>query len=44
MFTTAKNIELMNENHEQFGDGTFEVTPDIYKQVYTINKQMKGVN
>ena len=37
IFATSDNIELLNSTNEWYFDGTFDVSPELFKQVVTIN-------
>jgi hypothetical protein len=42
VFTTESNIKLLIAHKQWFADGTFEVAPLIYKQMYNISASIKG--
>ena len=43
MFTTEKNLKLLDQYHDQcLGDATFDVAPTFFKQVYTIHILVNG--
>jgi hypothetical protein len=44
VFGTQKNLKVLKQNLEWFIDGTFEVAPDIYKQLFTIQVVLNGFN
>lgn len=44
IFATRENIELLSESNEWFIDGTFSVSPDIFKQLVTLNVIYSGMN
>jgi hypothetical protein len=37
MFATEDNLLLLNDNPDWFGDGTFDIAPTHFKQLYTIH-------
>lgn len=37
MFTTKRNLQLFEEYHDWCSDGTFDVSPSFFKQIYTIH-------
>lgn len=37
VFSTAKNIRLLENSTDWFGDGTFKVVPELFYQLYTIH-------
>jgi hypothetical protein len=43
-FATEKNFIILNKNPHWFGDGTFDVSPLLFKQLYTINVIESGKN
>ena len=42
IFTTENNIKLLINNKNWFGDGTFEVAPLIYQQMYNFSASICG--
>ena len=44
VFSTTKNFEILKNSTEWYCDGTFDVSPLLFKQVYTINVIMNGKN
>jgi hypothetical protein len=42
VFTTEGNIKLQIAHKQWFADGTFDVAPLIYKQMYNISASIKG--
>ena len=42
IFTTENNIKLLINNKNWFGDGTFEVVPLIYQQMYNFSTSICG--
>ena len=44
IFSTSENINILNEADEWFIDGTFEISPELFKQVVTINIIFRGKN
>jgi hypothetical protein len=42
LFTTEKNLELLNKYHDWMGDGTFDISPTSFKQVYSIHIIYEG--
>ncbi len=44
VFATEKNFIILNKNPHWFGDGTFDVSPLLFKQLYTINVIESGKN
>jgi len=44
VFTTKRNLELLDlEYHDQWlGDGTFDIAPTFFKQVYSIHILANG--
>jgi hypothetical protein len=42
VFTTESNIKLLIAHKQWFADGTFEVAPLIYKQMYNISASIRG--
>ncbi|CAF0977012.1 unnamed protein product [Brachionus calyciflorus] len=41
-FTTEENLKLLSTNSEWYADGTFDISPTIFKQVYTIHIIFRG--
>jgi hypothetical protein len=37
LFATKKNLEILNANRDWYGDGTFDIAPPFFKQIYTIH-------
>ena len=37
IFTTKKNLQMLSEFSDWYADGTFDVSPTFFKQVYTIH-------
>ena len=37
IFTTNNNFKLLSSYHDWYVDGTFDVCPTLFKQVFTIN-------
>ena len=44
IFATQRNIEILNEMREWYADGTFDVAPDLFKQLFTFNVIKRGKN
>ena len=44
IFATEKNFVILNSNPHWYGDGTFDVAPLLFKQMYTINVIESGKN
>ena len=44
IFATESNFIILNNNPHWYGDGTFDVAPLIFKQVYTLNVIESGKN
>jgi hypothetical protein len=42
LFTTEKNLTLLDRYHDWLGDGTFYIAPTFFKQVYTIHILYEG--
>ena len=42
IFTTDRNIEFLNSHPDWYGDGTFDVSPELFKQLFTIQACVKG--
>ena len=42
IFTTQSNIDLLNKHHDWYADGTFDIAPTFFKQVYTIHIIISG--
>ncbi len=36
IFTTSRNLKLMERHRDWYGDGTFDVAPRLMKQLYTL--------
>ena len=39
-----QEIELLNQIHEWYADGTFDVAPELFKQLFTFNVLKRGKN
>lgn len=37
MLTTQGNLKILKEHPDWLGDGTFEIAPSFFKQIYTIH-------
>ena len=44
IFTTECNFKLMNEYCDWYCDGTFDVAPKLFRQLYTVNIIVKNKN
>ncbi|RNA38784.1 hypothetical protein BpHYR1_049580 [Brachionus plicatilis] len=44
IFTTESNLKLLNTFNEWYADGTFDISPSFFKQVYTIHVLINGTN
>ncbi|CAF1068301.1 unnamed protein product, partial [Brachionus calyciflorus] len=42
IFTTEQNIRLLGTYRDWYCDGTFDVSPTLFKQVYTIHIIIRG--
>lgn len=42
IFTTDNNLGILNKSHTSFVDGTFEIAPKLFYQVFTINGIFRG--
>jgi len=42
IFTTEKNIELLSESSVIYGDGTFNISPHLFDQLYCIHGEIQG--
>ena len=42
LFTTAKNLALLDKYHDWLGDGTFDISPTFFKQVYSVHILVNG--
>ena len=42
LFATDQGINLLSTSDNWFGDGTFDVSPDIFFQVYTVHTMCHG--
>lgn len=41
-FATDNNLDLLSKQKRWYGDATFQVSPSLFKQVYTVNVIFKG--
>ncbi|CAF1121885.1 unnamed protein product [Brachionus calyciflorus] len=44
IFGTTKNLELLNSESTWFVDGTFDISPDVFIQLFTVNIIKGGKN
>ena len=44
IFGTAESVKILKENQIWYGDDTFAISPDLFYQMYTINKMLKNKN
>lgn len=44
IFGTRENMVVLIESTEWFVDGTFDVSPNVFKQLLTINVVYNGLN
>ncbi|CAF1024296.1 unnamed protein product, partial [Brachionus calyciflorus] len=44
IFTTDKNLQLLNENRRWLCDGTFDAAPSLFKQLFTVHILKNGKN
>jgi hypothetical protein len=44
LFSTETNIKWLMKHHEWYVDGTFEIAPDLFKQLFTIQIVVNGYN
>lgn len=42
VFTTEFNLNLLNSYSEWYADGTFDISPSMFKQIYTIHIRVNG--
>ena len=42
IFTTERNLEYLNKNQHWFVDGTFDVAPSVFTQLFTIQANVNG--
>ncbi|CAF0936737.1 unnamed protein product [Brachionus calyciflorus] len=42
VFATDRNIHLINTNLDWYGDGTFDVSPLLFKQIFSIQAAING--
>lgn len=41
-FTTEQNLKLLSKYRDWYCDGTFDISPNIFKQVYTVHIIIRG--
>ena len=44
IFATQRNIDILNEIHDWYCDGTFSISPSLFRQVFTIHVIRNGHN
>ena len=37
LFTTETNIKILNTNKDWYADGTFDISPTLFKQLYSVH-------
>ena len=42
VFTTERNLQYLNKNLDWFVDGTFDVAPSLFTQLFTIQANVNG--
>ncbi|CAF0877868.1 unnamed protein product, partial [Brachionus calyciflorus] len=42
IFTTKKSIEILNNHSDWYADGTFDISPTFFKQIYSLHVIING--